>query len=101
MKSFENDIINLIENIQFRNTENQFQISLANGLKKINSSPNIFVFADKTRNIYETSLDTFNKLMHDNITKAYKHGSEGTISQIDNELKHISNNLGMATGLNK
>ncbi len=31
--------------------------------------------------------------MHDNITKAYKHGSEGTISQINNELKHISNNL--------
>ncbi len=75
--------------------ENQFQTSLANDLKKINSSPNIFVFADKTRNIYETSLDTYNKLMHDNITKAYKHGSEGTISQIDDELKHISNNLGI------
>ncbi len=47
MKSFENDVINLIENITFRNAENQFQISLANDLKKINSSPNIFVFADK------------------------------------------------------
>ena len=43
---------------------------------------------DKTRNIYETSLDPYNKLMHD--------GSEGTISQIDDELKHISNNLGIA-----
>ncbi len=95
MKSFENDVINLVENIKFRNAENQFQTSLANDLKKINSSPNIFVFADKTRNTYETSLDTYNKLMHDNITKAYKHGSEGTISQIDNELKHISNNLGI------
>ncbi len=95
MKSFENDVINLIENIKFRNAANQFQISLANGLKKINSSPNIFVFADKTRNIYETPLDTYNKLMHDNITKTYKHGSEGTISQIDDELKHISNNLGI------
>ena len=65
MKSFENDVINVIVNIKFRNTENQFQISLANDLKKINSSPNIFVFADKTRNIYETSLalDTYNKLM--------------------------------------
>ena len=68
---------------------------MANDLKKINSSPNIFVFADKTRNSYETSLDTYNKLMHDNITKAYKHGSEDTISQIDDELKHISNNLGI------
>ena len=78
MKPFENDVINLIENIKFRTAENQFQKSLANDLKKINSSPNIFVFADKTRNIYETSLDAYNKLMHDNITKTYKHGSEGT-----------------------
>ncbi len=68
MKSFENDVINLIENIKIRNAENQFQRSLANDLKKINSSPNIFVFADKTRNIYETSLDTYNKLMHDKAT---------------------------------
>ena len=33
--------------------------------------------------------------MYDNITKTYKHGSEGTISQINDELKHISNNLGI------
>ena len=53
----------------------------------------MFVFADKTRNIYETSLDTYNKLLHDNITKTYKRGSEGNISEINNELKHIANKL--------
>ncbi len=31
------------------------------------------------------SLDTYNKLTHDNITKAYKHRSEGTISQITDQ----------------
>ena len=62
-------------------------------LKKTNSSDKIFVFADKTRNIYETSLDTYNKLLHDNITKTYKHGSEDNISEINNELKHIANKL--------
>jgi hypothetical protein len=66
---------------------------LANDLKKINSSINISVFTDKTKNIYETQLDTYDKLMHDNITKTYKHRSEGTISQIDDELKNISNKL--------
>ena len=49
-----------------------------------------FVFADKTRNIYETSLDTYNKLLQDNITKTYKRGSEDNISEINNELKHIA-----------
>jgi hypothetical protein len=53
MKPFETDLIKLIENIQFRSGKNHFQKSLANDLKKINSSPNIFIFADKTRNIYE------------------------------------------------
>ena len=62
-------------------------------LKKIKSSDKIFVFADKTRNIYETLLDTYNKLLHDNITKTYKHGSEDNISKINNELKHIADKL--------
>jgi hypothetical protein len=72
IKSFEDDLFNLIGNIEFRNARNEFQKSLANDLKKINSSPNIFIFADKiTRNIYETLLDIFDKLMHDDITKTY------------------------------
>ena len=53
----------------------------------------MFVFADKTRNIYETSLNTYNKLLHDNITKTYEHGSEDNISEINNELKHIADKL--------
>jgi septation ring formation regulator EzrA len=74
---------------------------LANDLKKINSSPNIFIFADKTRNIYEASRDTYNKLIHDNITKTHKHGSEDTIDEIDSELKYISNNLGIGDKIEK
>jgi hypothetical protein len=101
MKPFETDLIKLIENIQFRSGKNHFQKSLANDSKKINSSPNIFIFADKTRNIYEASLNTYNKLLHDNITKTYKHGSEDTIDEIDSELKDISNNLGIGNKIEK
>ena len=93
LKPFEEDVIKLLENIKFRDTKSHFQDTLANDLKKIYSSDKMFVFADKTRNIYETSLDTYNKLLHDNITKTYKRGSEGNISEINNELKHIANKL--------
>ena len=93
LKPFEEDVLKLLENIKFRDTKNHFQKNLANDLKKINSSDKIFVFADKTRNIYETSLDTYIKLLHDNITKTYKHGSEDNISEINNELKHIADKL--------
>ena len=78
-KAFEEDLLNIIENIRFRDTKNNFQETLANDLKKINSSENMFVFTDKTRNIYETSLETYNKLLHDNITKTYKRGFEDNI----------------------
>ena len=32
-------------------------------------------------------------ILHDNITKTYKHGSEDNISEINNELKHIADKL--------
>ena len=32
---------------------------------------------------YETSLDTYNKLFHDNIKRTYKCGSEDNISEIN------------------
>ena len=70
-----------------------YTMSLTNDLKRINSSDKMFVFADKTRNIYETSLDTYNKLLHDNIIKTYKHGSRNNISEIKNEINHIANKL--------
>ena len=66
-----------------------------------NSATVCFIFADKTRKIYEASLDTYNKLLHDNITKTYKHGSEDTIDEIDSELKDISNNLGIGDKIEK
>ena len=94
LKPFEKDVIKLLETIKFRNKKDYFQDTLANDLRKINSSDKIINrFRCKTRNIYETSLDTYNKLLHDNITKTYKHGSEENISEINNELNHIANRL--------
>ena len=93
-------VIKLLETIKFRDTKDYFQDTLANDLKTINSSDKMFVFADKTRNICETSLDTHNKLLHDNITKTYKHGSEENISEINNELNISQINFRLATGLN-
>ena len=53
----------------------------------------MFVFADKTRNLYETSLETYNNLLHHNITKTYKRRSENNISEIDSEINHIADDL--------
>ena len=71
MKAFEDDLAHMMENIQFRNVSNPFLNEMDNDLKKIKSSPNIFVFADKTRNIYETSAENYNKILKENVTKSY------------------------------
>jgi hypothetical protein len=40
MKAFEEDLINMIENIQFRKVTDTFLDNLDNDLKKVKSSPN-------------------------------------------------------------
>ena len=51
LKSFEEDVIKLLENIKFRDTRSYFQDTLVIDLKIISSSDKMFIFAAKTRNI--------------------------------------------------
>ena len=59
MIPFENDLHQLIKKIEFRRVNNKFQSTLKKDLQEIKKSPNLFVFADKTRNIYEMSKDSY------------------------------------------
>jgi hypothetical protein len=80
----------MMENIQFRNVSNPFLNEMDNDLKKIKSSPNIFVFADKTRNIYETSAENYNKILKENVTKSYKVSTNEEIEDINSDLSEIA-----------
>ena len=48
LNAFGEDLVGMVENIKFRNVNNQFLSTLANDAKKINSSPNVMAFVDKT-----------------------------------------------------
>ena len=67
MVSFEKDLFNLIDNINYRQVSGTFQSKLKEDVKKINSSEKVFVKADKTRNMY-LDKDNYCKLLKDNIT---------------------------------
>ena len=71
MKNFENDLLTLIENIQFRNVPNKFLNKLNEDINKIRSSDKLFVPTDKTQNCYEITKENY-KILHDNITKTYE-----------------------------
>ena len=61
MKSFEEDVVRMVSSIEFKHVKDPFLNNVAEDLKKVNSSKNVFVSADKTR-----------KLVHKNITETYK-----------------------------
>ena len=47
MRQFEENVAKMLENIEFRNTTNEFITRLENDKQKIKSSPNVFVFDEK------------------------------------------------------
>ena len=94
-KQFEEDVIQLTENIQFRNVNGEFMKTLQDDKKRINSSNNVFIAADKTRNMYEMIATAYNKLLTENVTKTYKLTQQDTIKDINTELKHIADDYGM------
>ena len=56
---------------KFRKLNDSFQEKMKSDISEIKSSPNVFIFADKTSNIYKAAPREYNKLLKDNITKFY------------------------------
>ena len=52
LSQFENDLMYLVKNLEFRKVNNQFQNKLNNDINEIKTSDKVFVAADKSRHIY-------------------------------------------------
>ena len=53
--SFENDMMDMIKDLEFKRVKNEFQSKLRNDIRQILRSNNLFISADKSRNIYKVS----------------------------------------------
>ena len=82
--------------MKFRNVNDEFIKTLEKDKRKINSSKNIFIFADKTRNIYEMEAKSYDKLLTENVTKTYKHAENDTFQNIEKERKNIASSLNIS-----
>ena len=89
----------MIESVKFRNVYEGFIQELEKDKRKINASKNVFVFADKTRNIYIMDAPAYNKLLTENVTKTYKHAHDGTKNEINDEMKSIASDLKISNRL--
>lgn len=101
MIKFEQDMLSMVENIEFRQVKNTFQSKLTEDVKKITSSDCIFVEADKTRNMYKMDVTDYNKLLTENITQKYKLADPGVVTEIDAEFNSITEKLNISERIDK
>ena len=83
----------MVTSLKFRHVKDSSQCELREDIRKIKSSPNAFVFTNKTNNIYEMSKDHYKKLLHGNVTKTYQKGPPKLEASINMETKSISTKL--------
>ena len=90
---FEKELSDMITSLKFRHIEDSFQRELSENIRNIKSSPNVFIFAHKTNNIYEMSKHHHKKLLHDNDTKTHQEAPPKLEISINMEAKSISTKL--------
>ena len=96
LNAFETDLYEIISNIQFSKRRDPFQRKLSKDAKEIASSPNVLVSADKTTNLYSMDKDTYEKLLHENVTRAYEKADGNLVESINLEARKISAELELA-----
>ena len=84
MQCFEKDLLDIIKSLKFRNVQDNFQSMIKHDILKIKSSPNMYVFADKTANLHKIPPNDCKRLLHENIIKTYKKST-----------KHLENAINM------
>ena len=62
-------------------------------ISEIKSSPNVFIFADKTSNIYKVAPWEYNKLLKDNTTKSYKKSTDRLEKAINMKANNIAKKI--------
>ena len=87
LNSFEDDLYNLVRSIEFVPVQNAFLNSLNKDVREINNSEKVWVFADKTTNIYCVDKDMYTQTLRENVTKSYKRCNEETTKLINKEAK--------------
>ena len=94
LHKFEQDLLKLPKDVQFRKISNKFQRKLNSELDEMKKSKDIFVPADKSRNYYKLSPQETEKLTIDNITKDYRLIEKTAVNAVDLKAKEIATTLG-------
>ena len=65
-------MMDMIKDLEFKRVNDEFQSILRNDIRQIRRSNNLFISVDKSRNIYKVSKASYERTMHENVTKTCK-----------------------------
>ena len=100
LKEFENDLVDLIQNIKFRHVPSHFQNKLQKDLNHIKKDDHLYIPADKTSNYYRIKPADYKILLEKSIHKNYKKTDRAAINNIIKADIHIAKNLDLAGRIN-
>ena len=69
---FEEDLIQMVKEINFRKVKNDFHKKLSDDIRKIQRSDKTVTQAKKTSNMYRLKKEEYNKFLNDSITATFK-----------------------------
>ena len=91
---FEDGMLNLIQNIQFKDVKCKFQNQMNSDIKnKIKKPSKVLIPADKTTNYYTMTPDSYDKFIKENVTKTYKKSSHSVANKLDTQSASIAKQL--------
>ena len=89
---FENNLFQMVKDIKFRKTRNEFQKKLKDDAHKIRNSKKTLTPADKTSNMYRLTKNEYNDLRTSAVTSKYKKASKNIKEKVDKAgLKYAKN----------
>ena len=101
VENFENELMLVTKNIDFKKANNSFQSQLNEGIKHIKWDSKIFIPADKSRNIYKMDMETYEKLLHKNIIKTYQKMNKKKVRPINIDAKKMVKDLELEDRIEK
>ena len=93
LKNFENDLIKMAQNIEFRQFENDLQKNLKNVCEEIQREPKLIIPADKTSNFYKIEKEQYEELRQRDVQNCYKKEKIQTFDKINKEHIKIAQKL--------
>ena len=96
LETFEKDLYNIVSSLKYRKSTDDFQEQMKEDISSINYSPDVFIFEDKTNNIYKARPEQYKKLLKENVTKTCKKSTEHLEKSISLEAKNIAKKLNLA-----